>query len=541
VNPTARSIKQPFETLPPAVRQRLANDIGAHLEAQASPVAFSIRASGGVSGLLKPLLLAALCLGGAALLAAVDFGRPGPGGVQAWLASVIYASFVGGAVALLLGIWPLHRRGVVPLAPGVYFFAWDIVDTRDGGFKVHSLRDLRQLGVTDVVNQGGRYLHTRLDFALADGSNASYAIAPRDAAQRSIEQLRARNQQLNAALQAGNGAAVAALDPFHAVRQSGAPAAVADSAAHRLVQSRWAWSVLAGLVLGQVLWLARNVLSDEAMYGFVGRTGTEAAYQSYVDHGWRHVDAARAALPRAALSDARKAGTVVGLRGVLQRYPAAGLEAEVAADIHAIFVKAFERFQRMATRSDATVEPFVQQLLQRLEASGSSVVGVSFVRPGTEALARVDNARPGMVPAARHFGSDSAAARERRMVAELAKGFRLVFPEDVLSLVAAGSAPPPQRPLLQVAYEIAPSGAVFTSSRTGRRFVGVVIDFSVVFAVPGAGTPWRTSLKVLPPDRFTVAGHSDEDDGAVYAEMADRAFDQLSARLNDAFFAPKRH
>jgi len=537
----AQTITQPYAALPPQTRQRLAGDIDAHLKSQPSPVAFSI-AAGGAGGRLMPLLWAALCLGGAALAAASDFGALVPGGIQPWVASLAYAALIGGALAFALAMWPLHLRGVAPLAPGVFFFAWDIVDTRNGGFKVHSLRDLKQFAATDVVTPNHQYLHTRLDFTFADGSQASFTIAPREAAQRSIDQLRARNQQLNAALQSGNGAGVAALDPFHAMRTGGAakpPAKAAESPLGKLMRSRWAWGAIGGLLLAQPLWLARNVASDEAMFKLAGSTGTEAAYKAYVDHGWRHLDAARAALPRAALADARKAGTVVALRGVLQRYPAAGLGNEVATDIHAIFVKAFERFQRLATRSDATVEPFVRQLLARLEASGSSAVGVAFVRPGTDALARVDNLRPGMVPSAKHFGSDSAATRERRMVAELAKGFRLVFPEDVLSLVAAGNAPPPERPLLQVAYEIAPSGAVFTSSRTGRRFVGVVVTFEVVFAVPGGGAPWRTSLKVLPPDRFTVSGNGAEDDGAVYAVMADRAFDQLSQRLNEAFFAPK--
>lgn len=535
----AHAITQPYDTLPAPTRQRLAGDIDAHLKAQPSPVAFSIAAAG--SGRYRPLLWAALCLGGAALGAASDFGQLVPGGIQPWLSSLVYAALIGGAVAFLLAVWPLHLRGAAPLAPGVFFFAWDIVDTRNGGFKVHSLRDLAKFAATDVVTPNNQYLHTRLDFAFADGTQASFQIAPREAAQRSIDQLRSRNQQLNAALQAGNGAGIAALDPFHALRQAGAAAAAAPAPAGlaRLLRSRAAWAVPAGLLLAQPVWLARNYFSDEAMFAQAGTAATEAAYRAYVDHGWRHVEAARAALPRAALADARKAGTVVALRGVLERYPAAGLAPEVAADIHAIFVKAFERFQRLATRTDATVEPFVRQLLTRLEAAGSSAVGVAFVRPSTDALARVDNLRPGMVPSAKHFGSDSAAGREQRMVSELAKGFRLVFPEDVLSLVAAGNAPPPQRPLLQVAYEIAPSGAVFTSSRTGRQFVGVVVTFDVTFAVPGGGAPWRTTLKVLPPDRFTVSGRNSEDDGAVYAVMADRAFDQLSAKLNEAFFAPK--
>jgi hypothetical protein len=122
-------------------------------------------------------------------------------------------------------------------------------------------------------------------------------------------------------------------------------------------------------------------------------------------------------------------------------------------------------------------------------------------------------------------------------VSELAQGFRQVFPQDVLSLRAAATADP-ARPALRIAYRISPSGMVYTSQTTSRKFFGVVVDFDTVFSVPQAPVPWRSSLQVLPPDRFTVKGATQSDE-AVYVEMADRAFDQLGAKLRAAYFSAK--
>lgn len=531
----AHAITQRYDELPESTRQRLAGDIAAHLGGQPSPVAFSIPGTAAGAG-GKVWLGMLVGFGGTALIAAGGYGQATESGVQPWPASLVYAGLLALAVGCLLVLWPLHRRGLPkPLARGAYFFPWDIVDTRNGGFSVYPLRGLQQL-VNTEVQQNGKYLHNRLEFKLEDGRTATFSLAGQNATQSSLSALQAANQRLNAAGQAGRMDEVAALDPFHTLRQGKAVPTPAPSGWEKLRRNPLVWAVLAGALISQPLWLLRNWGSDNAMIAAARGSGTEEAYLAYVNHGWRHVAAARAALPRAAFEDARKAGTVNALRGALKRYPNTGLDADVAKEIHAIFERAFERFKQLSTRSDATVEPFVKALLGKLEQSGDSSVTVKFIRPNTDALARVDSKQKLMAPAARHFGNESAGRRESRMVGELSKGFRLVFPQDVLSLTQPRESPP-DRPLMQVAYEIAPSGAVYTSSlNPGRQFIGVVVNFDVQFVVPG-GAAWRSALKVLPPDRFSVSGASQGDD-VVYAEMADRAFDKLSAQLNEAFFTP---
>lgn len=518
-----------FEDLPPEVQQRLHTEVQAHVQGRPSAVVFAIggRARDDAArNRLALLALGALGLGGAMLVAGFGQGLLPPG------AAGLLVALLGGAVLAWLKAFPWHRRGTNALAPAAYVFAGDIVDTRDGAFVVHPLDGLKQLACVEVRN-GGRPLFTRLDLALHDGRSVKLAVGPQELAQRCASVLQQRHQQLATARRAGAAAVVAAMDPFAGMRHADAPQA-RPSWGRRLRRSALAWAVAVALPLGTAAWGLRNLASDQVFFDRAQAAGTEAALLDYVAKGWRHVEPARAALPRAALADARKAGSVTALRGVLRRYPAAGLQAEVQREVRAVFEQAFERFKAMATRTDRSVEPFVRELLARLESSGDSGVDVHFVRPGTEGLAAVDRRKTGLAPVAAHFGSAGADAREQRMVAELAKGFRMVFPQDVLALTRATGA---QRPQLRVSYEIAPSGMTYRSELTGHSFVGVVVKFDVAFTIPGTSAVWRSRLQVLPPDRFSVNGRFPSD-AQVYGEMADRAFDRLSGELHRVFFAP---
>lgn len=525
--------QQRFADLPAPVRQRLQAEIEAHTQGRPSALAFAVtplQAPGGPSTAGSAALsLTALLLAGLAL--ASGYGQS----VHPLGMGVVVVALLAGALRFALKAWPLHLRGIPALPRAAYVFGWDIVDTRDGGFAVHPLRGLQRLAITDITT-AGQYRHTQLDFTLENGRMVKLEIRGQEAAQRGLAALQQRNQQINAALRAGPREALAALDPFDLLRQGPAPAA--PSAARWFTPLRGSatfWAVLVAVPLGLAAWAARNVASDNAFFASALAANTEAALQNYVAQGWRHVDAARAALPRAALGDARKAGRVTALRAVLVRYPAAGLKAEVDQDVHAIFEQAFARFKGLATRSDPTVEPFVRELLARLEASGDSAVTVTFVRPANDGLEKVDRRKLALAPVARHFSNASAGPREQRMVAELANGFRMVFPQDVLSLVGAANVA--SRPVLQVAYEVAPSGMAYRSDTTGHSFVGVVVKFDVAFQLPGSSAAWRSKLQVLPPDRFSVKTQFPSD-AQVYAEMADRAFDRLSTQLNQAFFQP---
>jgi hypothetical protein len=518
-----------FGDLPPAVRERLATEVAAHIDGRPSAVVFSLppHAGGGDDRRNRAALLGLLCLGLAGLHGWAGFGQS----VQDAVASLGYIALLTAAIVYLLKAWPLHRRGLPSGPAGIHVFAWDIVDVGlDGTLTVHPLRNLRKLMTTELRGAGNT-VFTRLDFTLENGRQVSLPIPGQDLAPRCVAAWQQRHQALNAALQTNNRAAVAALDPFDALRQQPGLRPPSPFAWDRLRRHAIVWALGTAIPVGAVAWAVRNLASDQVAFTKAVATGTEQAYLDYLGFGWRHVDAARAALPRAALADARRTGTVTALRAVPRRYPKAGLEPEVTQAVHDVFQKSFERFRALAKRSDATVEPFVGELLTRLESSGDSAVTVKFIR--APALGSDRRSLPANV--ARHFGEAGAASREQRMVSELAKGFRLVFPQDVFQLVRSDGGP--TRPVLQVEYGIGPSGMTYRSDKTMQEFVGVVVRFNVHFVVPGSPTSWRGTLQVLPPDRFSTQAAFPTDE-QVYGEMANRAFDQLSSKLNEAFLVP---
>ena len=108
---------------------------------------------------------------------------------------------------------------------------------------------------------------------------------------------------------------------------------------------------------------------------------------------------------------------------------------------------------------------------------------------------------------------------------------------------------PPRIPTFEVGYEVDPSGEMYTLQRSRRSFVGIRVNFVVTARIPNDPNTFSFTLDVQPPEHFTVHytrytnGPGDTDQGhpsdsTVYDQMAQRAFDQLSARLRSLFFRP---
>ena len=91
---------------------------------------------------------------------------------------------------------------------------------------------------------------------------------------------------------------------------------------------------------------------------------------------------------------------------------------------------------------------------------------------------------------------------------------------------------------LDVSYAVEPSDALYTREGDTRGFVGIHVNFDVTMRIPNSAATYAFAISVEPPQTFTVStsGYGPATDGQVYAEMAARAFDQLSTRLATAFF-----
>ena len=82
---------------------------------------------------------------------------------------------------------------------------------------------------------------------------------------------------------------------------------------------------------------SKRAAGDKAMYQNAKKAKTEEAYRMYIYHGKFHVDEMRSAMPRVAFEEVAKKKSVTELRMLLQRYPNAGLQKDVAAEIHALY------------------------------------------------------------------------------------------------------------------------------------------------------------------------------------------------------------
>jgi hypothetical protein len=494
---------------------------------------------------------------------AVGFGIPGQADALHGSGMAIFLFILlAPACYSLLSTWRLFRlRKDLPYTAGKYLFAWDLVDAQGKDLKIFPLAQLSDLR---AVHQHyyGMFSHTRFTFKFKSGPSQTLLITNRKTAEVAIDTLRARQAEMNAAVAQSDRNTLRRLDPFLCARMAdwklGDAAGISEKSTAKALPKFFRWRAVWATGIAMALILAglplRNLLSDEAQYSAVKKSGTEKAYAAYMSSGWRHKAEIEADLPKVAYSDARKAGTVTAFRGVLKRYPKSGLDAEARKEIAAIYRKAFERFREEAATSDPTLIPFMETMLTTLEAEGNPTLQLRFKRPSPESLAAADAkirssqdplSVKTVAPLAPHFSSNSAEGRERRITAELGRAFKAIFPNDVLKVSATGE-PDPRLPVFDISYDLTPSG-VFYSQKDGieslRLFSGIIVRFDATLSLAGAPSARQMKFEVHPPDSFKVKSKdaqsnilSGHDDGNIYVTMADRAFDQLGIKLRSAFF-----
>jgi hypothetical protein len=301
------------------------------------------------------------------------------------------------------------------------------------------------------------------------------------------------------------------------------------------------------------LWLIRNVLSDQIAYGAAEEAGTESAYQLYLTHGWLHTGAAEQKIAEAALQDARRLGTTQAFRGVVTRYPGAPVATEARAEIHKLYEKSLDAYRPHAG-PDARVRKFMESLFRYFEEHDTGALEVRFIRPPNSALEADDRRLQGrasilgrrMAAITPHFSPESAAAREQSLLRRLNTAFGAVVPPDVMSLVPGepleASSATSDKPLVLIEYGVIPSGD-FYEAESSALFVGIRIPFDVSMLLPES-PPLNFRWEVEPPERFGDAStlmtrlpDSGPPEGRVYGVMAERAFDELSEKLQSVFFA----
>lgn len=493
------------------------------------------------------------------MFVSAQFGVPGKDDLWSGTDYMLgYGLFIASIVALAMAIRNrVQLNKLFGFVPKQYIFSSTLVDARKPELQVVDLAQLKRIEVTEHRYQGLIYSHTIFSFSFHDAPSRKWRVSNKKRAAQFCDRLDAMQGQARAAFERNDIASLLKLDPFFEIRRNNW-ALPGDPPARDPGWKRWlpmpvVVGLAAALVLSPLIWTARNVGADMAMHTEAKRLQTEAAYHAYTLVGWFHVDEMRAAMPRVALAEVKKMKSVTALRGLLQRYPNVGLQAEVNQEIHLLYQVALAKFASQAATADPALLPSMTRLLQVLEQRGDPAVGIRFRRPSTDALVELDArikrnearmAGKEIIPVSEHFASDSAAAREARIVNGLRAGFRMIFPNDVLSLQVVPEADT-RLPVLTIDYQIEPSGALYTLEGGQRAFVGLVARFQSGLKVGEEGDPWRFEMEVEPPDHFEVGYTGAPNqvqkgpaDSQVYSVMAERAFDALSQKMRAAFFHP---
>jgi len=509
---------------------------------------------------------ALLCaVGGLGALLFWGFGKVWDG-LQSAGFIALYALCLFLAVYSLLAI--LKRKRLVsslPYPPGRYLLPMDFVDARTHALRVVPMAMLADFsGVHHHTN--GAYTHTDLTFRFEDGSHETFTVRGKDQAELVLADLRQRQGEVSQAIQERNVEQLFMLDVFLEARladtweaepprffeQTAGPQAkpVTGVLAHAALVA-----LAAGVVLAAPIWYARNLASDAAMFAQLSSDAPEEMVQVYIDQGGRRAEEARnELLPRAALRDAKSKGSVTALRGVVTKYADHAVAGEARGEIKALFQKTVADFKAQAAGEPGMLA-FMDKLFAQLEKTDSPTVQVRFGKPSATDLQKADDflnneIKGGVVPISGHFDDASSAPRESAIVQSLQEAFSTIFPADILKLEQgprldrdAGAL---QQPVIDIHYDVQPSGDTYTSEQTGKNFVGIKVKFAVSMRLPKDTDDLSFVLEVEPPERFTVGpspldrygidSYSGPDAGRVYHAMATNAFAQLDSKLRKVFF-----
>ncbi|MEM7604577.1 MAG: hypothetical protein AAF411_04405 [Myxococcota bacterium] len=551
------AIKIPFNALPEQTRARF---VGAVSGTGTQPIHAQTTSKTGAYFLWSFVAFGALV---AAFTVASDgFGSMYWGRQDTdMLIGYVLAFFVGG-YALLAMIRRFVRDKSTPYRRGRYLFGTDLVDaTKDAEIVIWPLAQLQSV---QAVHQhtNGVYSSTFIHFHFGN-KRETLNIRGKAKAETMLNELARTRRAIADAAAARDMQLLQQLDIFAEVRGGqvwNEPNAAAQVAKHVSGNHRassipfplkWASLTALGLsILAVPVFFVRNTLSDDSAFAATRASGRAEDYERYLRYGENHRTEAEELLFQAAFTEAQATGTVSALRDYVREYPTSPHLAQVRQVMHQRFETVKAEFLQQASQSNPAMPVFMSDLLVWLEAHDSPPMQVRFSAPSSETLAELDQTlasrSSNMTPIAPHFTDDRSQPREAGITEVFQRGFRAVFPEDVVSLTHAGRADinqPAPVPSVDIRYEIRPSGATFHND-AGREFVGIHVNFIVAMKVPERAESHEFQVAVQPPEHFTVsytdyggpgAGPSD---GVVYSTMARLAFEKLSANIALHFFRP---
>lgn len=553
----------PFNAFPKVVRDRFVNIFQSGTSA---PPVISVKSTywWGIIGSLILFLGAGFV---SLFLFFVDFDRPfSRDAVQPWGVAIghVVALFLF-LLSILLIFRIVLRRRALPFPAGRYLFPLDVVDARTETLRVTPIADMADYKIVHHYTNGV-YSYSMLTLMFKDAPTETFQVRGEQVTMQAMERFFQLRERIREAAGRQDYQGVAAFDPFFEVRMNDSWATLKATPGGQFTDGpiagrvpRIGWFTLAALFValfaGPALLGIHNLIIDELRFGELKRIPTVSNCRTALRDGNRHKDEILKMLAPAALREAKQAKTVTAFRGVVKEFPNTPEAAEAKTLIHGAFVNSMARFRQLAASRDPKMMPFVEELVEYLERNDSPPIAVRFRRPKASYLEQADAyyakkfTGKSFIPIAPNFEVKASDSREAIIRNELVKGFSKCFANDVLSFQAGEglgdsetASADLKTPVIEIAYEVKPSESYYTLQSSDKTFVGIQINFAMRMRIPKQADDFTFALSVQPPEHFTVHyqkyGASDSGPGnaLVYDQMATRAFDEFSDKLQDVFF-----
>lgn len=498
--------------------------------------------------------------------------------IAVWVVFVVL--IVGGVLHALAGE---REIGALPWKAGVYAFPSTLIDARTHVLSIHDVDELERVegsgGTVTLVFKGGSYTFS------TDASGA-------EAARAAIEEARTQGPP-------SNEKARASRDPLSEPRIS-SPLAPTE----RRVRSTAAWvrlrfvlAAAVALVVGPVLFYARNAASDDRAFAAVKARNEVTQYKAYLARGVRHRDEIqKTLLPRAELTLAQKEGTVDAILAYQKAHPGVSIQKEVDASLrkallaeletakkagtlaalvefeskrpdhglgpelkearHTVYQAALAEFKKQANDKDPTVYPFFERLIAYAEAHNDPKVEIRFRQAPAKELGHADkyvtkqplfNGETSYP--SRYFDHAKLVPHEQELFKAIADKLAASFPKEVLSfsigapIPEGDTLPPATVPTIFIVHRPDWTGTAYPSQRPRGIFVGMNYFFDSTFAIPADQKPLKlhavfgksVPLNVLKEFTKTIPAPGDPEKAA-YEAMTREAYDNFAQKFTASIY-----
>jgi len=434
-----------------------------------------------------------------------------------------------GVFAALRALLLDHDRDSLPYRAGVYVFPIGVVDAQTGVVRVYRFPQL-----SDATRR-----ERRVSLTFEGGVHFEFESADPALAEQLLQHVEQNRQRVSGDSGPPSSRELAALDPL---ADTGFKSPFTPSEPRRRSWPRWlrfGWveALLAGAVLGPLLWKGRNYTSEERLYIAARNLGTISAFRTYLQRGGARPDVTQVLLPHAELQEAIAKNSVAGIEAFMARGKHDQIDVEVQAALKKALLaelaelaakdslsalqsfehdqphhdlvqkeldqKRAELYQRVVRAFTAAAQPntpglvgFFGRLLFYAQKHGPEVEIAFRRRPVDSKDAETTLTKSAyfitndMRPS-RYFRPEDWAKREAEIGGEIAARLNREFPPDVLhfKLVSAldddgTETPKVTKPTLVITHRDELSGG-FMSKKPRGIFVGLGLMVRSVLVIPG--------------------------------------------------------